>query len=77
MHLRLPPIALSVIAAATVESTPPERAHTAFAPPVFSLISATLSDIKSSSFQSPLTPAISNKKLFNILVPHSVWTTSG
>ena len=69
---------LSSITAATEESTPPDSAHSTFPFPTFSRTSFVWYFLtKASIFQSPAQPQTLYTKLDSILVPSTVWSTSG
>ena len=63
--------------AATEESTPPDNAQRTLPLPTFSRIALIDSSTKESIFQSPQHPQILRTKLYSILEPSTVWSTSG
>ena len=77
MQVSRSPRARCTSAAATEESTPPERPQTACPSPTWSRTAATASSMKASIVQEPAQPQMPCTKLRRISEPPSVCTTSG
>ena len=77
-HIWRSPTARCTRAAATEESTPPDRPQIAWPfSPRQSRMRSVCSSIATAGVQSPLQPQISNRKLRRICAPSGVWATSG
>ncbi len=77
MQVSRSPTARCTSAAATDESTPPDRPQITRASPTSARIRATSVSTKCSGVQSGSQPQTPNRKLPRISLPRGVWATSG
>ena len=76
-HVSCEPMALCTSAAATAESTPPDRPQMARASPTWARIASTDASMKLDMVQSPGRPARSCRNRVSRSWPWGVWATSG